>query len=95
MLAKAWVWRWLHTGVSGYGTWTAPTQACPVNCCGPTSCRSVHKSLERATSDRVLDAMLGRTERCFRDPTPEELDALDLEGMRQAVSQLLVTGGGG
>lgn len=56
------------------------------------SVKSVHKSLERATSDRVLDAMLGRTERCFRDPTPEELEALDLEGMRQAVSQLLVTG---
>lgn len=55
----------------------------------------MHKSLERATSDRVLDAMLGRTERCFRDPTPEELEALDLEGMRQAVSQLLVTGGVG
>ncbi|KAG2437818.1 hypothetical protein HXX76_005438 [Chlamydomonas incerta] len=56
------------------------------------SVKSVHKSLERATSDRVLDAMLGRTERCFRDPTPEELDALTLEGMRQAVSKLLTSG---
>ncbi|KAG2497394.1 hypothetical protein HYH03_004550 [Edaphochlamys debaryana] len=57
-----------------------------------TSVKSVHKSLERATSDRVLDAMLGRTERCFRDPTPEELEALDLERMRSAVTELLTTG---
>ena len=72
---------------------------CGSSCCCPTphdspspAPRSVHKSLERATSDRVLDAMLGRTERCFRDPTPEELDALTLEGMRQAVSKLLTSG---
>ncbi|GIL94695.1 hypothetical protein Vretimale_918 [Volvox reticuliferus] len=56
------------------------------------SVKSVHKSLERATSDRLLDAMLGRTERCFRDPTPEELDALTLDSMKQAVSELLTTG---
>ncbi|GLC34133.1 hypothetical protein PLESTB_000841000 [Pleodorina starrii] len=56
------------------------------------SVKSVHKSLERATSDRVRDAMLGRTERCFRDPTPEELEALTLEGMREAVSELLTAG---
>lgn len=50
--------------------------------------RSLTKSLERATADRVMESMLG-PERRFRDPTPEEIQALSLEGMREAVMAML------
>ncbi|KAK9810226.1 hypothetical protein WJX72_007002 [[Myrmecia] bisecta] len=45
---------------------------------------SLHKGLERATADRLMAAMLG-PDRRFRDANPEEIDALTLEGMRDAV----------
>ncbi|KAL0020811.1 hypothetical protein WJX79_007906 [Trebouxia sp. C0005] len=50
--------------------------------------RSLTKSLERSTADRVMEAMLG-PERRFRDPTPEEIQALSLDGMRKAVMDML------
>jgi predicted Zn-dependent peptidase len=53
--------------------------------------RSLDKSLERATADRIMAAMFG-ADRRFRDPTPEEIDALSLEGMRAAVSAQLLAG---
>lgn len=54
--------------------------------------RSLLKSLERATSDRIMTAMLGTPEqRVFREPTPEEIEALTLEGMQRAVSRLMHT----
>ena len=57
-----------------------------------SSVKSIPKSLERASSERLMEAMLGE-ERCFRDPTPEELSVLTLDSMRAAVNQLLVSGG--
>lgn len=59
-------------------------------CC----CRSVGKSLERATADRVLSSLLGAQERCFREPSSEELEALTLEGCKSRVLELLHTGKG-
>ena len=53
--------------------------------------RSLSKSLERATADRILEAMLG-PDRRFRDPSPEEIAALDLEGMRLAVMRQIHAG---
>ncbi|KAL4457809.1 hypothetical protein ABPG75_012674 [Micractinium tetrahymenae] len=53
--------------------------------------RSLSKSLERATADRILQAMLG-PDRRFRDPNPEEIAALDLEGMRTAVMRQIHAG---
>ena len=54
--------------------------------------RSMLKSLERATSDRIMTAMLGTNEqRVFREPTAEEIEALTLEGMQRAVSRLIHT----
>lgn len=53
--------------------------------------RSLQKSLERATADRIMSAMMGTDRRC-RDPTPAEIEALTLEGMQKAVLGLLHTG---
>lgn len=50
--------------------------------------RSLDKSLERAASDRVVSAMLGGDRR-FVDARPEEVSALTLEGMREAVGAQL------
>jgi predicted Zn-dependent peptidase len=50
--------------------------------------RSLDKSLERATSDRVVSAMLGGDRR-FVDASPEEVNALTLGGMRAAVGAQL------
>ena len=52
--------------------------------------RGLNKSLERATGDRVLAAMLG-PDRRFRDASPEEIEALTLEGCREAVMRQLTT----
>lgn len=46
--------------------------------------RSLPKNLERATADRVVSAMVG-PDRRLRDPRPEEIEALTLESMRDAV----------
>ena len=53
-----------------------------------TSARSIGKSLERATGERILGAMLG-PDRRFRDPAPEDIEALTLEGVREAVMKQL------
>lgn len=53
--------------------------------------RALPKSLERATADRIMTAMMG-VDRQFRDPTQEEIAALSLEGMRAAVSAQLRAG---
>lgn len=53
--------------------------------------RSIHKSLERATADRIMNAMLGTSERRFRDASQEEIEALTLEGMKRTVEGLLHT----
>jgi predicted Zn-dependent peptidase len=50
--------------------------------------QSVDKSLERATSDRVMAAMLGSDAR-FRDPTPAQVEALTLDGVAAAVEMQL------
>eukprot|EP00873_Tetraselmis_striata_P020838 jgi/Tetstr1/441102/TSEL_029370.t1 len=50
--------------------------------------RSLPKSLERATADRLLATMLGDDCR-FRDVKPEEIEALTLEGMEAAVMSQL------
>lgn len=39
--------------------------------------RSTDKSLERATANRIMGAMI-KDDRRFRDPTPEDIEALDL-----------------
>jgi len=55
--------------------------------------RSVSKSLDRATADRIMSVMMGGPEvRRFREPSPEEIDALTLEGMRNTVMGLLHAG---
>lgn len=53
--------------------------------------RSLPKSLERATADRIMSSMTG-DDRRFRDPSTEEISALSLEGMRQAVMKQLHAG---
>lgn len=53
--------------------------------------RSLPKSLERSTGDRIMQAMSG-DDRRFRDPNPEEIGALSLEGMRNAVMAQLHAG---
>lgn len=53
-----------------------------------SSVRSVGKSLERASTDRILEAMLG-SDRRFRDPTAEETEALTLEGVKKEVEKQL------
>ncbi|KAG1670958.1 hypothetical protein FOA52_011393 [Chlamydomonas sp. UWO 241] len=53
-----------------------------------SSGRSVQKSLERATAERIMNAMFGTSERRFRDPSPSEIDALTLEGMQKSVLSL-------
>ncbi|KAI8464353.1 MAG: LuxS/MPP-like metallohydrolase [Monoraphidium minutum] len=56
-----------------------------------SSYRTTAKSLERATADRIMTAMLGGDRR-FRDPLPDEVEALTLEGVRDAVMQQLHAG---
>uniref|UniRef100_A0A6U0W9G0 Mitochondrial processing peptidase n=1 Tax=Polytomella parva TaxID=51329 RepID=A0A6U0W9G0_9CHLO len=56
-----------------------------------TGQKLTQKSLERASVERVMSAMLG-PDRCFRDPTPEELQALTLDGIKQRLSSLMHTG---
>eukprot|EP00884_Botryococcus_braunii_P007566 jgi/Botrbrau1/16810/Bobra.150_2s0037.1 len=46
--------------------------------------RALSKGLERASAGRVMAAMLGPDKR-FQDANPEEIEALTLEGMRDAV----------
>jgi predicted Zn-dependent peptidase len=53
--------------------------------------RSLPKSLERATADRIMAAMMG-SDRRFRDPSTEEIESLTLEGMRVAVMEQLHAG---
>ncbi|KAG7669392.1 hypothetical protein Ndes2526B_g05713 [Nannochloris sp. 'desiccata'] len=53
--------------------------------------RSLPKSLERATADRIMAAMMG-PDRRFRDPSTEEIESLTLEGMRVAVMEQLHAG---
>lgn len=53
--------------------------------------RSLPKSLERATADRIMTAMMG-PDRRFRDPSTEEIAELTLDGMRQAVMAQLHAG---
>lgn len=53
--------------------------------------RALPKSLERATADRIMAAMMG-TDRRFRDPSTEEIGALTLDGMRTAVMEQLHAG---
>lgn len=50
--------------------------------------RSLEKSLERATSDRILGAMMD-PDRRFRDPTVEQVEALTLEGCRAVLMDQL------
>ena len=57
--------------------------------------RQVQKSLEKATSDRIMNAMMGVSERRFRDPTAEEVEALTMEGMEKAVLELFHAGQSG
>jgi hypothetical protein len=52
--------------------------------------RSLPKSLERATADRLIGTMLG-DDRRFRDANPEEIEALTLDGMKAAVMEQLMT----
>ncbi|CAG9466529.1 unnamed protein product [Pedinophyceae sp. YPF-701] len=50
--------------------------------------QSMAKSLERATADRIMDAMIG-PDRRFRDPTPEDVDALQLGKVAAIVTDML------
>uniref|UniRef100_A0A061SA19 Insulinase (Peptidase family m16) family protein isoform 2 n=1 Tax=Tetraselmis sp. GSL018 TaxID=582737 RepID=A0A061SA19_9CHLO len=52
--------------------------------------RSLPKSLERATADRLIGVMLGNDRR-FMDANPQEIEALTLEGMRRTVMDQIVT----
>lgn len=56
-----------------------------------SSVRSTGKSLERASCDRILNVMLG-PDRRLRDPSPEEIEALTLEGCARLVQSQLFTG---
>ena len=51
---------------------------------------SLGKSLERATLNNALTAMVGKS-CCFLDPVPEELDAVTLEGAAQVLMAQLVS----
>ena len=53
--------------------------------------RALPKSLERATADRIMSAMLG-DDRRFRDPSSEEIAALTLEAMKEGVMAQLHSG---
>jgi predicted Zn-dependent peptidase len=53
--------------------------------------RSLPKSLERQTGDYIMSAMSGEDRR-FRDPSPEEIGGLTLDGLREAVMHQLVSG---
>ena len=58
-----------------------------------SSGRQLQKSLEKATAERIMNAMMGTTERRFREPTTEEVEALTMEGMEKSVLKLLHAGG--
>lgn len=53
--------------------------------------RTMPKSLERATADKVYAAMFG-DDRRFRDPNTEEIEAVSLEQARQLVMEQLKSG---
>lgn len=53
--------------------------------------RALPKSLERATADRIMSAMLG-DDRRFRDPSSEEIEALTLDAMKESVMAQLYAG---
>lgn len=53
--------------------------------------RASGKSLERATADHVLNRLLG-PDRRLREPLPEEIDALTLEGVQKLVAAQLFAG---
>lgn len=53
--------------------------------------RALPKSLERATADRIMEAMLGEDRR-FRDPSSEEIAALTLDAMKEDVMAQLHAG---
>lgn len=53
--------------------------------------RSLPKSLERQTGDYIMAAMSG-DDRRFRDPSPEEIGSLTLDGLKEAVMDQLVSG---
>lgn len=53
--------------------------------------RALPKSLERATADRIMGAMLG-DDRRFRDPSADEIAALTLDGMKEDVMAQLHAG---
>ena len=57
-----------------------------------SSGRQMGKSLEKATADRIMSAMMGTSERRFREPTPEEVEALTMEGMEKAVLERMHAG---
>jgi hypothetical protein len=50
--------------------------------------RGLGKNLERASGERIMSVLLGGDRR-FAEPSPEELDALTLDGMRDAVMRQL------
>eukprot|EP00955_Chlamydomonas_euryale_P016194 172929-Chlamydomonas_euryale.AAC.3 len=58
-------------------------RACKLSTHMPTKRTSVQKSLERNTAERILNAMFGKEERRFRDPTQAEIEALTLQGMQK------------
>lgn len=53
--------------------------------------RALPKSLERATADRIMSAMLG-DDRRFRDPSTDEIAALTLDAMKEDVMSQLHAG---
>lgn len=53
--------------------------------------RALPKSLERATADRIMSAMLG-DDRRFRDPSSDEIAALTLDAMKEDVMAQLHAG---
>jgi len=50
--------------------------------------RSTDKSLERATANRIMGVMI-QDDRRFRDPTPEDVETLDMEKLKTVVSRIL------
>ncbi|KAL6754220.1 peptidase M16 inactive domain-containing protein [Haematococcus lacustris] len=55
--------------------------------------QGIDKSLEGGTHERVMKAMMGAgKERRSRDPTEEEIEALDFERVKQRVTRLLHAG---
>ena len=53
--------------------------------------RALPKSLERATADKIMGAMLGEDRR-FRDPSSDEIAAFTLDAMKEDVMAQLHAG---